>query len=34
MKDDLKKKIIFLIKYDFYKYIIMFFELYNAFVIF
>ena len=34
MKKDYKKKIVFLTKYDFYKYIIMLFNLYNAFITF
>ena len=34
VKDNYKKRIIFFIKYDLYKYIIIFFKLYNAPVIF
>ena len=34
MKKDYKKRIIFFMKYDFYKYMIMLFNLYNAFITF
>ena len=34
IKEKHKKKIIFFIKYDFYKYMIMLFNLYNAFITF
>ena len=34
IKKDYKKRIAFLIKYDFYKYIIMLFDLYNVFITF
>ena len=34
VKKEYKKNIIFFIKYDFYKYIIMLFDLYNVFIIF
>ena len=34
MKKNYEKKIIFLIKYDFYEYIIIFFNLYNVLTIF
>ena len=34
IKNNYKKRIIFFIKYDLYKYIIIFFKLYNAFIIF
>ena len=34
MKNNYEKRITFLIKYDLYKYIIISFKLYNAFIIF
>ena len=34
VKDNYKERIIFLIKYGLYEYIIIFFELYNVFIIF